>query len=122
LKELQIKNREDGERNHRIVAVYNLQCYLYNVGKPIGGKQGEKSLLHDFVKNLYGYSTDDSALCWFGCISFLINPPKLKESVHEKIAKARQCFHDFYCYSHLDEINKKEGGLVFRVYGGREDQ
>jgi hypothetical protein len=27
LKEVQIKNREDGERNHRIVAVLNLQCY-----------------------------------------------------------------------------------------------
>jgi hypothetical protein len=42
LKELQIKNRDDGESNHRIVAVYNLQCYLYNVGKPIGGKQGRR--------------------------------------------------------------------------------
>jgi hypothetical protein len=42
LKELQVKNREDGESNHRIVAVYNLQCYLYNVGKPIGGKQGRR--------------------------------------------------------------------------------
>jgi hypothetical protein len=51
LKELQIKSREDGESNHRIITVYNLHCYLYNVGKPIGGKQGEKSLLHDFVKN-----------------------------------------------------------------------
>jgi hypothetical protein len=40
LKELQIKNREDGGSNHMIVAVYNLQCYLYNVGKPIGEKQG----------------------------------------------------------------------------------
>jgi hypothetical protein len=107
-KKLQIKYREDCENNHRIVAVYNLQCYLYNVGKPIGGKQGEKSLLHDFVKNWYAYSINDSVLCWLGCISFLIDPPKLKEFVHERIAKARQCFYDFYGYSHLDEINKKK--------------
>jgi hypothetical protein len=110
LKELQIKSREDGESNHRIVAVYNLQCYLYNVGKQICGKQGEKSLLHDFVKNQYAYSIDDSALCWFGCISFLINPQKLKESVHERIAKARLCFYDFYGYLHLDDITKKKEG------------
>jgi hypothetical protein len=50
LKELQVKNREDGDSNHKIVAVYNLQCYLYSVGKPIGGKQGEKSLIYDFIK------------------------------------------------------------------------
>jgi hypothetical protein len=78
------------------------------VGKPIVGKQGEKSLLHDFVKNHYAYSIDDSALCWFGCISFLIDPPNLKESVHERIAKARQCFYDFNGYSKLDEIDKKK--------------
>jgi hypothetical protein len=77
------------------------------VGKPVGGKQDEKSLLHDFVKNPYTYSIDDSALCWFGCISFLIDSPKLQESMHERIAKGRQCFYDFYGYSHLDEINKK---------------
>jgi hypothetical protein len=59
------------------------------------------------VKNGYAYSIDDSALCWFGCISFLIDPPKLKESVYERIAKARQCFYDFYGYSLLDEIGKK---------------
>jgi hypothetical protein len=108
LKELQIKNREDGEGNHRIAAVYNLQHYLYNVGKPIGGKQGEKSLIYDFVKNKYAYSIDVSALCWIGCISYLIEPPKLKESAHESIAKAKQCFYDFYGYSNLDEIDKKK--------------
>jgi hypothetical protein len=42
-KELHIKNRDDSESNHRIVVAYNLHCYLYNVGKPIGGKQVEKS-------------------------------------------------------------------------------
>jgi hypothetical protein len=108
LKELQIKNKEDCETNHRIVAVYNLKCYLYNVGKPICGKQGEKSMLHNFMKNRYAYSIDESALCWYGCISFLIDPPKLKECVHERITKARQCFYDFYGYSQLDEISKKK--------------
>jgi hypothetical protein len=53
LKELQVKNREDGESNHRIVAVYNLQCYLYNVGKHIGGKQGEKNFIYDLIKCYY---------------------------------------------------------------------
>jgi hypothetical protein len=56
LKELQIKSGGDCENNHRIVAVYN-------VGKLIGGKQNKKSLLHDFVKNRYAYSIDESALC-----------------------------------------------------------
>jgi hypothetical protein len=42
LKELQIKNRDDGENNYRIVVVHNLQCYMYNIGKPIGGKQGRR--------------------------------------------------------------------------------
>jgi hypothetical protein len=42
LKELQIKNREDSESNHRIVAVYKLQCYLYNVVKHIGGSRGRR--------------------------------------------------------------------------------
>jgi hypothetical protein len=108
LKELQVKNREDRESNHRIVAVYNLQCYMYNVGKPIGGKQGEKSLIYDFIKNKYAYAIDDSTLCWFGCISYLIEPPKKGESVNMRMTKARECFYDFYDYSHLDEIEKKK--------------
>jgi hypothetical protein len=38
----------------------------------------------------------------------LIDPPKLKGCVYKRIAKAIQCFYDFYGYSHLDEINKKK--------------
>jgi hypothetical protein len=38
LKDLQNKNSDNGESKHRIVAVFNLQCFLYDVGKPIGGK------------------------------------------------------------------------------------
>jgi hypothetical protein len=71
--------------NHTNYKIY----FTNNVGKPIGGKQGKKSLIYDFVKNKYTYSIDDSILCWFGGISFLIDPPKLKESVHARIAKAR---------------------------------
>jgi hypothetical protein len=37
LKDLQSKNSDNGESNHRIVAVFNFQCFLYDVGKPIGG-------------------------------------------------------------------------------------
>jgi hypothetical protein len=47
----------------------------------------------------------------------LIELPKLKDSVHERIAKAKQCFYEIYGYSHLDEIEKKKkvdeyGGFV----------
>jgi hypothetical protein len=38
----------------------------------------------------------------------LIDPPKLKESVQERITKVRHCFYDFYGYSNLEEINKKK--------------
>jgi hypothetical protein len=79
---------------------------LYNAGKPSGGKPGEKNLIHDFIKNKYGYSIDDSALCWCECISFLVEPPKSGESVKMRMTKAKQCFYDFYGYSHLDEIEK----------------
>jgi hypothetical protein len=34
-----------------IVAMFNLQDFLYDVGKPIGGKLGMKSLIFDYVKN-----------------------------------------------------------------------
>jgi hypothetical protein len=107
LKELQIKNREDGESNHRIVAWNNLQCYLYNVGELIGGNLGEKSLKYDFAKNEYGYSIDETPLCWFECITYFLQPSSGKQSASIRIAKARQCFNDFYGYSNLEEINRK---------------
>jgi hypothetical protein len=64
--------------------------------------------MYDFVKSKYGYSIDDGGLCWFGCISYLIEPPKSGESVNMRMTKARQCFYDFYGYSDLDEIDKKK--------------
>jgi hypothetical protein len=99
-KKLQIKNKK------MVKAITGLLLYtIYN--SICTRRQGEKSLLHEFVKNRHTYLIDDSVLCWFWCISFLIDSPKLKESVHERVGKAIQCFYDFYGYSHLDEINKK---------------
>jgi hypothetical protein len=33
LKDLQIKNSDNGKSNHRVIAVYKLQLFLYNVSK-----------------------------------------------------------------------------------------
>jgi hypothetical protein len=41
LKDLQNKSSDSSESNHRIIAVYNLQCLLYDVGKPIGVENKE---------------------------------------------------------------------------------
>jgi hypothetical protein len=38
LKDLQMKNSYNGESNHRIIAAYKLQVFLYNVSKNTGGK------------------------------------------------------------------------------------
>jgi hypothetical protein len=70
LKELQINNREDGESNHRIVAMHNLQCNLYNVGKPVGVKQWGR--------------------VWY-MTSYLINlVPRTGESTNMRTVKARK--------------------------------
>jgi hypothetical protein len=53
LKDLQNKNSDNGDSHHRIIAVYNLQCFLYDVGKPIGGKEGMNSIVFDVVNNNY---------------------------------------------------------------------
>jgi hypothetical protein len=52
LKDLQSKKSDNSESNHRIVAVFNLQGFLYDVRKPIGGKLGMKSLVFDFIKKI----------------------------------------------------------------------
>jgi hypothetical protein len=33
LNDVQMKNRDNGESNHCVIAVYNLQNFLYNVSK-----------------------------------------------------------------------------------------
>jgi hypothetical protein len=84
----QSKNSDNSETNHRIVAVYNLHCFLYDVGKPIGRKLGMKSLVCDFVKNHFTFTIAEYPLCWFACISYLTNPIKTKNSENEK----KECF------------------------------
>jgi hypothetical protein len=78
LKDLQNKNSDNGESQHRIIAVYNLQCFLYDVGKPIGGKQGMKSIVFDLVNNHFAYNLTEYPLCLFACISYLTNPKREK--------------------------------------------
>jgi hypothetical protein len=84
LKDLQNKNSDYGESKHRIVVVFNLQCFLYDVGKPIGGKLGMKSFVFDFVKNHFASTVTEYPLCWFACISYLTNPKKCKNGEAEK--------------------------------------
>jgi hypothetical protein len=78
LKDIQSKNSDNGESNHRIVAVFNLQCFFYDVGKPIGGKLGMKSLVFDFIKNHFTLIITEYPLCWFECKSYLTNLKKVK--------------------------------------------
>jgi hypothetical protein len=85
LKDLQNKHSDNGESKHRIVAVFNLQCFLYDVGKPIGGKLGMKSLVFDFVKNRFASTVTEYSLCWFACISYLTHPKKGRECLLLKI-------------------------------------
>jgi hypothetical protein len=89
LKDLQSENSDNDESNHRIVAVFNLQCFLFNVGKPIGGKQGMKSLVFDFVKNCFASTITEYPLCW--------------------------CFFNFYGYQNLSEEEKE---LKLKKYKG----
>jgi hypothetical protein len=63
LKDLQSKNNDNGKSNHRIVVVFNLQCFLYDVGKQIGGKLGMKSLVFDFVENRFASTIAEYSLC-----------------------------------------------------------
>jgi hypothetical protein len=47
-----MKNSDNGECNHHVIAVYKLQVFLYNVSKNTGGK---KCLISSFIHNQYGY-------------------------------------------------------------------
>jgi hypothetical protein len=117
LKDLQSKNSDNCESNHRIVAVFNLQCFLYDVKKPIGGKLGMKSLVFDFVKNHFASTITEYPLCWFACIFYLTKPKKGKNGENENIRLylAKQCFYHFYSYQNLSE-EKKE--LKLKHYKG----
>jgi hypothetical protein len=63
IKNLHNKNSDNCESNHRIIDIYNLQCFLYDVGKPIGGKQGMKSIVYDMVNNNYASTITEYPLC-----------------------------------------------------------
>jgi hypothetical protein len=53
IKDFRNKNSDNGESNHRIIAASNLHCFLYDVSKPIGGKQGMKNIVFDMVNNSF---------------------------------------------------------------------
>jgi hypothetical protein len=55
LKDLQMKNSDNGESNHRVIGVYKFQVFLYNVSKNTCGKIGEKGLISSFIYNEYAY-------------------------------------------------------------------
>jgi hypothetical protein len=100
LKDLQSKNSNNRESNHRIVAVFNLQCFLYDVGKLISGKLGMKNLVFDFVKNHFTSTITDYQFCCFACISYLTNPKRCKNGENENTRKylAREGFFHFNGY------------------------
>jgi hypothetical protein len=109
LKDLQNKNSDNGESNHRIIAVYNLQCFLYDVGKPICGKLGMKTVLFNMVNNHFVCTVTENPLCWFACISYLTNPKngKNRENERTRLSFAKECFFKFYGYQNLSEEEKK---------------
>jgi hypothetical protein len=109
LKDLQNKNSDNGESNHRIIAIYNLQCFLYDVGKPSGGKQGMKSIVFDMVNNRFACTVAEYPLCWFGCISYLTNQKNGRNGENERtrLSFAKECFFKFYGYQNLSEEEKE---------------
>jgi hypothetical protein len=76
LKDLQIKNSDNGESCHRVIAEYKLQVFLHNVSKNTGGKIEEKYLISTFIHNQYPYSISESTLCWFACVFYLYKKRK----------------------------------------------
>jgi hypothetical protein len=97
--------------------MFNLQCFLYDVGKQIGGKLGMKSLVFDFVKNHFASIITEYTLCWFACISYLTHPKKGKngENQYTRMKCAKECFFHFYDYQNLTEEEKE---LKLKHYNG----
>jgi hypothetical protein len=81
LKDLQIKNSDNGESCDRVIAVYKLQVFLYNISKNTGGKIGEKCLISSFIHNQYTYSISASTLYWFTCVSYLYKKERIMRIV-----------------------------------------
>jgi hypothetical protein len=92
-------------------------CFLYRVGKPIGGKLGIKSLVFDFVKNHFASTVTEYPLCWFTCISYLTNPKRRENGENDKtrMQYTRECFFHFYGYQDLYE---EEKDLKLKKYKG----
>jgi hypothetical protein len=86
---------------------------LYDVGKPIGGKQGMKSIVFDMVNNRFVCTATEYPLCWFACISYLTNPKYRKNGENEKtrLFFAKECFFKFYGYQNLSK-KKRKSNLV----------
>jgi hypothetical protein len=85
-KDLQMKNSDNGESNHRVIAGYRLQVFLYNFSKNTGGKIGEKCLISSFIHNQYAYSIYESTLCWFACVSYFYKKRKDNENSKTKLS------------------------------------
>jgi hypothetical protein len=97
--------------------VFNLHCFLYDIGKPTSGKLGMKSLVFDFVKNRFASTITVDELCWFTCISYLINPKRGKNCENEKarIQYTKEYFFQFYGNQNL---SKEEKELKLKKYKG----
>jgi hypothetical protein len=80
--------------------VHNLQCFLYDVGKPIGGKLGMKGVVFDFAKIHFAQTVTEYPLCWFACISYQTHLKKGKngESEEARMQYIKECFFHFYWY------------------------
>jgi hypothetical protein len=109
LKDLQNKNSDNGENNHRIIAICNLQRFLYDVGKPISGKQGMKNIVFDIMNNNYAYTVTEYLFCWFACISYLTNLKNGRNGDNEstRLSFPKECFFKFYGYQNLSEEEKE---------------
>jgi hypothetical protein len=67
-----------------------------------------KSLVFDFIKNIFAFTITEYPLCWFACISYLTNPKRGKHDENEKTRMhfTKECFFHFYGYQDLYEEEK----------------
>jgi hypothetical protein len=107
LKDLQMKNSDSGESYHRVIAVYKLQVFLYNVSKNSGGKVREKCLISSFIHNQYAYSISKSTLCLFTCISYIYKKRKDNENSKTRVVYGKQFFIDYYGLENASEEVQK---------------
>jgi hypothetical protein len=89
--------------------VFNLHCFLYDVGKAISEKLEMKSVVFNFVKNHFGSTIIEYQLCLLVCISYLTNPKRGKNGENEKtrMQYTKEYFFNFYGYQNLSEEEKE---------------